>query len=252
MIEDAESLQGRGQEEARAGRGEEPRRGADPLDREVSSRTMRRTSVAAGDKPDVEKAIADAQGGPEVRGRRAHQGGKTNALAQAAMKIGEAIYGGPAGRRRRWRPSRAARARRRRAARRRERRRRRLRGSEGRQEEVGLSLVPRLRKRTEPCQAGLVQPATRRSRCGNGAGRHVLEGLPCPAPKHRYRQYRAIASDETEGPALNMAKRDYYEMLGLARGASEQDSSRRSGGSPRTAIPTAIPATSTPSSSSRS
>ena len=28
---------------------------------------------------------------------------------------------------------------------------------------------------------------------------------------------------ETEGPALNMAKRDYYETLGLARGASEQE-----------------------------
>jgi molecular chaperone DnaJ len=28
---------------------------------------------------------------------------------------------------------------------------------------------------------------------------------------------------ETEGPALNMAKRDYYETLGLSRGASEQE-----------------------------
>ena len=40
-----------------------------------------------------------------------------------------------------------------------------------------------------------------------------------------------------------MAKRDYYETLGLAAGRASRTSNRRSAGSPRNAIPTAIPAT---------
>ena len=88
----------RGQGAARAGRGQEPRRGARPFDREVARRVwrqgLRRRQV--GDRGGGRRSQVGARG----RGRRGDQG-KTAALSQASMKLGEAMYkasqGGPEG-----------------------------------------------------------------------------------------------------------------------------------------------------------
>ena len=93
-------------------------------------------AAVAAAKPDVEKAIADLKETLSSEDAERIKTATTN-LAQAAMKIGEAIYAAQQGcGGRGWR----TRLRRRRLdLGRRERRRCRLRGSEGRQEEVGLT-----------------------------------------------------------------------------------------------------------------
>ena len=95
-------------------------------------------AAVATAKPDVEKAIADLKETLSSEDAERIKTATTN-LAQAAMKIGEAIYaaqqGASAGGDDRCGRQRIDLGRR-------ERRRCRLRGSEGRQEEVGLSSLP--------------------------------------------------------------------------------------------------------------
>ena len=92
-----------GQEAARAGRGEEPRRRADPHHRaDASARAATRSRRATGRRSSRRsQALKDALGSEDADEIKS----KTEALAQASMKIGEAMYkaaaGGAGGRRRR-------------------------------------------------------------------------------------------------------------------------------------------------------
>ena len=78
-----------GQEAQRAGRGQEPGRGAGPLDREMLKDYG--DKVSAGDKSLVETAITDLKSALEGDDTDAIKQ-KTDALAQASMKLGEAMY----------------------------------------------------------------------------------------------------------------------------------------------------------------
>ena len=84
------ALQGRGQEEARAGRGQERRRRPDPFDREGHQGPRRE---GEGRRQDQDRGgHRRAEGGRQLRQPRGHQG-QVHALAQASMKLGEALYG---------------------------------------------------------------------------------------------------------------------------------------------------------------
>ena len=97
MVKDAEIARGRGQEEARAGRGEEPRRGRGVArDRESQLTGQRAERGVTAAKPDVEKAIADLKDALSSDDADRIKTATTQ-LAQAAMKIGEAVYAGQQG-----------------------------------------------------------------------------------------------------------------------------------------------------------
>ena len=91
-------LQGRRPQEARSGRGQERRRSHDPLDGKVDQGSGRQ-GLRRRQEPRRERHRR-AQRSHEV-GRRRDDQGQDQALTQASMKLGEAIYGGAAGRRRR-------------------------------------------------------------------------------------------------------------------------------------------------------
>ena len=97
---------------------------ADPLDREVAQGLWRQGR--RDEKTAIETALADLKGVLEGEDAEAIKE-KTNALAEASMKLGEAMYKASAGRG-------GSQGRGRRQAGRRRRRRRRLRGGQGRQQ----------------------------------------------------------------------------------------------------------------------
>ena len=151
-------------------------------------------AAVATAKPDVEKAIADLKETLSSEDAERIKTATTN-LAQAAMKIGEAIYAAQQGAAR-WRRSRDRRQRH--GLGRRERRRRRLRGSEGRQEEVGLS--PSVERPTDETnrarpKAGLVLSArtiVTHPVAATGRRRHIRSATFPRAKTSLSPNYRAI------------------------------------------------------------
>ena len=101
MVKDAEAHAAEDKKRRDAGRGQEPGRGAGPLDREVA-----RASTATRSRPPTSRR--SRRRSPTSRRRSTARTpttikAKTNALAQASMKLGEAMYKASQARRRRRR-----------------------------------------------------------------------------------------------------------------------------------------------------
>ena len=106
MVKDAEAHAEEDKKRKAAGRGEEPRRGAGPLDREGAGRARlqgRRGRAHARSRTRMAD-LKEALKGDDAEAITA----KTNALAQASMKLGEAMYKPAAGSRRPAAPGGAA------------------------------------------------------------------------------------------------------------------------------------------------
>ena len=89
MVKDAEAHAEEDKKRKAAGRGQEPRRGARPFDREGAGRA--RLQGRRAERNAIENALADlkeALKGDDAEAIKA----KTNTLAQASMKLGEAMY----------------------------------------------------------------------------------------------------------------------------------------------------------------
>ena len=94
MVQGSRGARGRGQEAQGAGRGQEPRRRADPHHREGAGRARRQGRRA--EKSAIETAVTELKSALEGEDASDIQA-KTQTLVQASMKLGEAMYKAQAG-----------------------------------------------------------------------------------------------------------------------------------------------------------